>query len=77
MTNNQCDTRILEHLRQRALSDAALTSDPISRQQFQDLAQAYAETATELRTHGVARWPLPQAAVLPWRSVPLWTSNDR
>jgi len=77
MTHDQCDTRMLEQLRKRALSDAALTTDPISRQQFQDLAQAYAETATELRTYGTARWPVPQAAILPWRSVPLWTSNDR
>ncbi|WP_340317527.1 hypothetical protein [Rhizorhabdus argentea] len=72
-----CDTRMLDQLRNKALVAVAGASDPLIRQQFVDLAQSYAVTATELREHGAAVLPSPNITRMPWRSVPLWVTNDR
>ncbi|WP_162256501.1 hypothetical protein [Sphingomonas sp. Root710] len=77
MTQPPCDTTLLEQLRRRALAAAAGSDDPLVRQQFSDLAQSYAETATELRDHGAAVMPSPDLTRMPWRSVPLWITNDQ
>lgn len=72
-----CDTRMLDQLRNKALVAVAGASDPLIRQQYADLAQSYAVTATELREHGAAVLPSPNITRMPWRSVPLWVTNDR
>lgn len=77
MSDPPCDTRMLEELRRKALLAGAGATDPLVRQQYADLAQGYAVTATELREHGVAILPSPSLTRMPWRSVPLWVTNDR
>jgi len=77
MAEDRCDTSMLETLRRQALLGAAGASDPLLRQQFVDLADAYAATAISLREHGGGILPSPLATDMPWRSVPLWVSNDR
>lgn len=72
-----CDTRMLDQLRQKALMAVAGASDPLLRQQYADLAESYATTATELRAHGAAILPSRDITRMPWRSVPLWVTNDR
>lgn len=72
-----CDTRMLDQLRNKALVSAAGARDPLVRQQYADLAQSYATTATELRDHGAAVLPSPHITRMPWRSIPLWVTNDR
>ena len=76
MSPPNCDTTMLEQLRRRALASAAGSGDPLVRQQFTDLAESYAETATDLRAHGAAILPSPDLTRMPWRSVPLWVTND-
>lgn len=76
MNTPPCDTTILEQLRRKALAAAAGSDDPLVRQQYTDLAQSYAETAIELREHGAAVLPSPELTRMPWRSVPLWVTND-
>jgi len=77
MSMPPCDTRMLDQLRNKALVAVAAASDPLIRQQYVDLAQSYADTATELRERGVAVLPSPDITRMPWRSVPLWVTNDR
>ena len=77
MSEPPCDTRMLEQLRQKALIAQAGASDPLIRQQYADLARSYAVTASELRDHGAAILPSPNITRMPWRSVPLWVTNDR
>lgn len=77
MREPACDTRMLDKLRGNALLRATAATDPLIRQQFIDLAQCYATTATELREHGAAVMPPADATRMPWRSVPLWVTNDR
>jgi len=77
MTQPPCDTTMLEQFRRRALAAAAGSADPLIRQQFTDLAQNYAETATELRERGAAILPSADLTRMPWRSVPLWVTNDQ
>jgi len=77
VSDESCDTTMLQTLRNRALTHAAGATDPLLRQQYIDLAQCYAETATELRDHAAAILPPRLATDMPWRSVPLWISNDR
>lgn len=77
MSYEPCDTTMLQALRNQALAQAAGATDPLLRQQYVDLAQCYAETATELRERGAAVLPPKLATDMPWRSVPLWVSNDR
>ncbi len=71
-----CNTQMLELLRQKALLHAAGAGDPLIRQQYVDLAQAYADTATELREVGVAIVPDFTAHRMRWRSIPLRVPND-
>ncbi|KQX26103.1 hypothetical protein ASD39_02360 [Sphingomonas sp. Root50] len=68
---------MLDKLRGKALLQATAATDPLIRQQYIDLAQCYATTATELRERGAAVMPPVNAARMPWRSVPLWVTNDR
>jgi len=68
---------MLAKLRGNALLQAAAASDPLIRQQYIDLAQCYATTATDLREYGAAVMPPPSMTRMPWRSVPLWVTNDR
>ncbi|WP_152663936.1 hypothetical protein [Sphingomonas sp. SRS2] len=77
MSHSPCDTSMLEQFRRKALAAAAGSGDPLVRQQFTDLAESYAETATELRRHGAAVLPSPDLTRMPWRSVPLWITNDQ
>jgi hypothetical protein len=72
-----CNTRMLDQLRNKALLGVAGATDPLIRQQFVDLAASYATTATELREHGAAILPSRDLTRMPWRSVPLWVTNDR
>lgn len=72
-----CDTRMLELLRRKAMLASTAATDPLIRRQFADLAASYATTATELRDHGAAILPSPDITRMPWRSVPLWVTNDR
>lgn len=76
MSHPNCDTTMLEQLRRKALASAAGSCDPLVRQQFADLAESYAVTATDLRAHGAAIMPSPDLTRMPWRSVPLWVTND-
>ena len=68
---------MLEVLRRKALMASAAAADPLVRQQYADLADGYATTATELRDHGAAILPSSDLTMMPWRSVPLWVTNDR
>ncbi len=77
MSKPPCDTRMLDQLRQKALIAVAGATDPLIRQQYADLAEGYATTATELREHGAAILPSRDITRMPWRSVPLWVTNDR
>lgn len=77
MSRPPCDTRMLELLRRKALMASAAAHDPLARQQYADLAQGYATTAIELREHGAATLPSADLTLMPWRSVPLWVTNDR
>lgn len=77
MSTPPCDTNMLEKLRHKALVAAAGAGDPLVRQQYVDLAQSYATTATELREQGAAVLPSPHISRMPWRSVSLWVTNDR
>lgn len=77
MNQPPCDTTMLEQLRRRALAAAAGSADPLIRQQLTELAQSYAETATELRERGAAIMPSSDLTRMPWRSVPLWVTNDQ
>ena len=72
-----CDTTMLQALRSKALAMAAGATDPLTRQQYVDLANCYSDTASALRKHGSAVLPARTATEMPWRSVPLWVSNDR
>ncbi|MES2496789.1 MAG: hypothetical protein V4618_11785 [Pseudomonadota bacterium] len=76
MADPACDTRMLQKLRSSALVQAAAATDPLIRQQYVDLAQSYATTATELREHGAAVMPPASMTRMPWRSVSLWVTND-
>jgi hypothetical protein len=77
MRKPACDTRMLDKLRSNALLQATAATDPLIRQQYIDLAQCYATTATELRERGAAVMPPASAMRMPWRSLPLWVTNDR
>ena len=77
MSDPPCDTRLLEVLRRKAVMASVAASDPLDRRQFADLAESYAVTATELRDHGAAILPSSDLTIMPWRSVPLWVTNDR
>jgi len=77
MSRSPCDTSMLEQLRRKALAAAAGSLDPLVRQQYTDLASSYATTATELRERGAAILPSRDLTRMPWRSVPLWVTNDR
>lgn len=77
MSESRCNTRMLDQFRHKALLAGAGASDPLIRQQYADLAESYATTAAELREHGAAILPSPDITRMPWRSVPLWVTNDR
>lgn len=67
----------LQSLRGQALLHADAASDPLIRQQYRDLAASYERAAVELHENGVAIVPSHALNRMPWRSVPLWCSNDR
>lgn len=67
----------LESLRGQALLHADAAIDPLISQQYRDLAASYDHAAAELRENGVAIVPSHSLNRMPWRSVPLWCSNDR
>jgi hypothetical protein len=77
MPEPPCSTQMLEALRRKALLHAAQADDPLTRQQYVDLAQAYADTAIELRESGVAILPEFVTDHMQWRSIPLRVPNDR
>jgi hypothetical protein len=72
-----CNTQMLDVLRGRALVEAAAATDPLVRQQYIDLAETYAVTATDLREGRASLAIEHRATQMPWRSVPLWVTNDR
>ena len=76
MPTPACNTQMLELLRRKALLHAAGAGDPLIRQQYVDLAQAYADTATELRELGAAIVPDFVTDHMQWRSIPLRVPND-
>ena len=77
MSDPPCDTQLLEVLRRKALMASVAATDPLHRRQYAELAESYAVTATELRDHGAAILPSSDLTLMPWRSVPLWVTNDR
>ena len=66
----------LAMMREEALAGAQASTDPLVTQQFRDLATCYDAAMVELRDNGIAVVPTHEAATIPWRSVPLWSSND-
>jgi hypothetical protein len=67
----------LDSLRGQALLHADAAIDPLIRQQYRDLAASYDHAASELREKGVAIVPSHSLNRMAWRSVPLWSSNDK
>ena len=66
----------LTKMREAALAGAHASTDPLVAQQFRDLATCYDAAMVEPRDNGIAVVPTHEAATIPWRSVPLWSSND-
>lgn len=66
----------LAHMREEALIRASKSPDPLTAQQYRDLAKCYAGAIDALRHNDGAIVRERDAATISWRSVRLWTSND-
>jgi len=66
----------LVEMRDLAWSSARSATDPLIARQFFELAQCYDAALVELHETGITIVPSHDPATIPWRSVPLWTSND-
>lgn len=66
----------LAEMREQAWASARAATDPLTAQQYRDLAKCYDAALVELRETGMTIVPTHDAATIPWRSVRLRTSND-
>jgi len=72
-----CDTSLLDLFRRNALLAAQKATDPLIKRQYLDVAQGYADTAADRREGKPPGTPFKAVTQMPWRSVPLWVTNDQ
>lgn len=66
----------LAEMREQAWASARAADDPLTAQQYRELAQCYDAALIELQETGITVVPSHDAATIPWRSVQLRTSDD-
>lgn len=66
----------LAEMRDHAWCSARAATDPLIARQFIELAQCYDAALIELQETGITIVPSHDPATIPWRSIPLRTSND-